>query len=133
MSTFDYDNYPESRYYIDHALHCPKCGANDIQYQEEAIEIREVLGVTTEGKVLIDNENPSYDPGDGTVALFVCQSCGYNWEIAAEDYDFVVVNEYINLRDLDEPSDGMTDAEADADVLRSAGMGTDEDYGYYDK
>lgn len=24
-----------------------------------------------------------------------------------------------------------TDAEADADTLRSAGMGTDEDYGYY--
>lgn len=32
----------------------------------------------------------------------------------------------------DEPHDGfLTDAEADADVLASAGMGTDEDYGYY--
>lgn len=32
----------------------------------------------------------------------------------------------------DEPSDGfMTDAEADAVVLRSAGWGTDEDYGYF--
>lgn len=29
----------------------------------------------------------------------------------------------------DEVGDGMTDAEADADVLRSAGWGTDEDYG----
>jgi hypothetical protein len=29
------------------------------------------------------------------------------------------------------PEDFMTDAEADADVLRNAGMGTDEDYGYY--
>jgi hypothetical protein len=28
----------------------------------------------------------------------------------------------------DEPSDNMTDAEADADTLASAGMGTDEDY-----
>jgi hypothetical protein len=28
-----------------------------------------------------------------------------------------------------EVGDGMTDAEADADVLRSAGWGTDEDYG----
>jgi hypothetical protein len=28
-----------------------------------------------------------------------------------------------------EPSDGMTDVEADADTLRSAGWGTDEDYG----
>ena len=32
----------------------------------------------------------------------------------------------------DEPWDGFqSDAEADADVLRMAGMGTDEDYGYY--
>lgn len=28
-----------------------------------------------------------------------------------------------------EPSDGMTDVEADADTLRCAGWGTDEDYG----
>jgi hypothetical protein len=28
-----------------------------------------------------------------------------------------------------EVGDGMTDAEADADTLRSAGWGTDEDYG----
>ncbi len=27
--------------------------------------------------------------------------------------------------------DGMTDAEADADALASAGWGTDEDYGYF--
>lgn len=33
----------------------------------------------------------------------------------------------------DEPEDQFRDdVEADADVLRSAGMGTDEDYGYYD-
>jgi len=32
----------------------------------------------------------------------------------------------------DEPWDGFrNDVEADADVLRSAGWGTDEDYGYY--
>jgi hypothetical protein len=31
----------------------------------------------------------------------------------------------------DEPDDGMTDVEADADALASAGMGTDEDYGDY--
>lgn len=30
----------------------------------------------------------------------------------------------------DEPPD-MSDVEADADTLRSAGMGTDEDYGYF--
>ena len=30
-----------------------------------------------------------------------------------------------------EIGDGMTDVEADADTLASAGWGTDEDYGYY--
>lgn len=29
------------------------------------------------------------------------------------------------------PEDWMTDVEADADTLASAGWGTDEDYGYY--
>lgn len=31
----------------------------------------------------------------------------------------------------DEPDDNMTDVEADADTLASAGWGTDEDYGYF--
>ena len=31
----------------------------------------------------------------------------------------------------DAPECGMTDVEADADTLASAGYGTDEDYGYY--
>ena len=31
----------------------------------------------------------------------------------------------------EEPDDGMTDVEADADALASAGWGTDEDYGFY--
>jgi hypothetical protein len=31
----------------------------------------------------------------------------------------------------EEPDDGMTDVEADADTLASAGYGTDEDYGFY--
>jgi hypothetical protein len=30
-----------------------------------------------------------------------------------------------------EPEDSMTDVEADADTLASAGMGTDEDYGFF--
>lgn len=33
--------------------------------------------------------------------------------------------------DEDFPEDNLSDAEADADTLASAGMGTDEDYGYY--
>lgn len=41
------------------------------------------------------------------------------------------------LSDIDYPADeydepmGMTDVEADADTLASAGWGTDEDYGYF--
>jgi len=38
------------------------------------------------------------------------------------------VNEF---KEPDYNDDGMTDAEADADVLRNAGMGTDEDYGLF--
>lgn len=33
--------------------------------------------------------------------------------------------------DLEDELTDMTDVEADADTLRSAGWGTDEDYGYY--
>jgi hypothetical protein len=33
----------------------------------------------------------------------------------------------------DEIGDGMTDVEADADTLKNAGMGTDEDYGGTDE
>jgi hypothetical protein len=40
--------------------------------------------------------------------------------------------EDIEQFEYDEPWDGFrSDAEADADVLKSAGYGTDEDYGYY--
>jgi hypothetical protein len=42
---------------------------------------------------------------------------------AAIDHDSPTFNEY--------PEDNMTDAEADADTLASAGWGTDEDYGYH--
>lgn len=38
--------------------------------------------------------------------------------------------EHARLDLEDEPQD-MTDVEADADTLKSAGWGTDEDYGYY--
>jgi hypothetical protein len=38
--------------------------------------------------------------------------------------------DHMEQMDADEPEDQfMSDAEADADVLASAGMGTDEDYG----
>lgn len=49
-----------------------------------------------------------------------CLRCGMESSLPVENFED------------DEPSDGfLTDAEADADVLASAGYGTDEDYGYY--
>lgn len=50
--------------------------------------------------------------------------------------DVQAVYDTMNLEpNYDEPeyddSCGMTDMEADADVLRNAGMGTDEDYGLF--
>lgn len=33
---------------------------------------------------------------------------------------------------VDEEQDLLTDTEADADVLRNIGWGTDEDYGYFE-
>lgn len=57
------------------------------------------------------------DPQDGFDAA----------EAAAYEAEGDDVSEYD-----DEPWDGFaSDAEADADVLRMAGWGTDEDYGYY--
>lgn len=48
-----------------------------------------------------------------------------------DDYDYDTDREDFYLPE-DEPWDGFRDdVEADADVLRMAGMGTDEDYGYY--
>jgi hypothetical protein len=43
--------------------------------------------------------------------------------------DFFPDDSAFDMNDTDEPGDGMTDAEADADTLASAGWGTDEDYG----
>jgi len=52
-----------------------------------------------------------------------CPSCGplQGGPTLPEEWDYIE----------DEPGDGMTDAEADADTLKSAGYGTDEDYGYF--
>lgn len=62
-----------------------------------------------------------------------------NLTIYSEDIDGIVdvlsdngISEYSCYRADAEPPDGfLTDAEADADALASAGFGTDEDYGSY--
>ena len=53
----------------------------------------------------------------------------FNRDVPYDDYEDYY---YEDDEDDDEPRDFMTDAEADADVLKSAGMGIDEDYGYFD-
>ena len=49
----------------------------------------------------------------------------------ASAFDIDALIEAEESRD-EEPGDNMTDAEADADTLASAGWGTDEDYGRFD-
>lgn len=71
--------------------------------------------------------------------LIMLSEDGYYWESdewgSESDEFFATAEECRKNIDAfragieDEPGDGMTDAEADADVLRMAGMGTDEDYG----
>lgn len=53
-------------------------------------------------------------------------------ELGEDDLTMDEVQEEADrMRRLDEAEHDMTDVEADADTLRSAGMGTDEDYGFY--
>lgn len=80
-----------------------------------------------------DNESTQFDTreeAEAALAEFLEETHrAYEQRLLASPYpadEFRIVEV-----EPDEPSDGMTDAEADADVLASAGMGTDEDYGYY--
>jgi len=54
----------------------------------------------------------------------VCQNCDHYVSRRSVDLCDIV-------REHDEAEDWMSDVEADADTLASAGYGTDEDYGYY--
>ena len=53
-------------------------------------------------------------------------------EKAKEWAEFYADNDEDAEHEDDEIGDGMTDVEADADTLASAGYGTDEDYGCFD-
>ena len=61
---------------------------------------------------------------------FYCFECQHFWETDLNNHTKCPScdSEDIGLNDFDEPDDGWTDAEADADTLASAGMGCDEDY-----
>lgn len=90
---------------------------------------------------IIITDNASFDTAVNALAL---EGISYridssNLAIFSDDIESVAevliesgITEYsVCLKD-EEPFDGFrTDAEADADALASAGMGTDEDYGYY--
>jgi len=55
-----------------------------------------------------------------------CCGCDDN---VFDDFDTEIQSDECVPEDF---KDTMSDVEADADTLRSAGMGTDEDYGSYD-
>ena len=59
-----------------------------------------------------------------------CQECG-NELIKDEVGTLYCPTCGVEFGDPDSDGDNMTDVEADADTLASAGYGTDEDYGYY--
>jgi hypothetical protein len=67
-----------------------------------------------------------------------CAECGQDMQVDdlgisthltdEGETDFDQDADHVAYSHEDECDDGMSDAEADADVLRSAGWGTDEDY-----
>jgi predicted nucleic acid-binding Zn-ribbon protein len=74
-------------------------------------------------------------------SLMLCLECGNEFELNLSDVtvehecpecgsvDLDVM--YDDVAHAEEHDQFNSDAEADADVLASAGWGTDEDYGYY--
>jgi hypothetical protein len=72
----------------------------------------------------------SYEKGrehDNSIAVII--EDGEDDPIRISEWDVLEVTDA--PEDIEPPEDNMTDAEADADTLRSCGWGTDEDYGYY--
>jgi len=71
------------------------------------------------------------------MARIPVNSCGHiDWPCCGCDNEILTGKDALErMREEEEfcePFDGFqTDAEADADVLASAGMGCDEDYGYF--
>ena len=73
---------------------------------------------------LVEVEGVDYDAALEQTAQEFLLTGGQVAELADQYGDFVEAEQ--DWDDYD-----MTDVEADADVLRMAGYGTDEDYGYY--
>jgi hypothetical protein len=105
---------------------CPACGSNNTQemhdFNRECLDCREVF-------------DPTMDNGD--------MDAHEQWLPDDPEYHetFDLVDRYVALDDGDldaseaewerDWEDNMTDVEADADTLASAGWGIDEDYGCY--
>jgi hypothetical protein len=92
---------------------------------------------------MVTNLNSSFGSEDNNAPRARCEDapcCGC-CPSAAEMYEpfqqppeaDLLDEEEICRHDQDEDGDNMTDGEADADALASAGWGTDEDYGMEDR
>lgn len=76
---------------------------------------------------------------DLNIAMAAVEKSGVDFEAESEGVTYAKGEDVAAfIRDVfgialepDEPSDGFLDSMADADALASAGMGTDEDYGYF--
>lgn len=84
---------------------------------DDADELDEVVSTTTGTTGTMYDEE--YDE---------CGTAHYEYDEEYDEYD----DEHRLENDYDDERDPFRDdVEADADVLRSCGWGTDEDYGYY--
>jgi hypothetical protein len=91
----------------------------DIYAALDAIHVIITQDEATQGWFFYDSDE-GFDSGDGEL-----------YELS-EDAAYAGAEFYGLLGNDDEEVDPFnSDAEADADVLASAGWGTDEDYGYY--
>jgi len=85
----------------------------------------------------INNFDPSYSPSEKFEAVDRpdCLTCGDTGSFVSGDglNDWCDCAAGMARADSELQSEGyqMTDVEADADTLASAGYGTDEDYGFY--
>jgi hypothetical protein len=61
----------------------------------------------------------------GNHAVYRCRNCGMMFDVEGVEGD-------LDNDDVQDWEDDLSDVEADAMTLASAGMGTDEDYGCYD-
>ena len=77
----------------------------------------------------MDNENEDNDAPEFRGRCEDAPCCGCCGQVEFEQFDPEMDEMHNFEEDQNEPEDGMTDVEADADALASAGWCTNEDYG----